>query len=136
MPQAFLGANPGTTVEDFLEPELYDAVATADVTVTWVQVNFPCDVAVVAELGTIVVGVTGLDIEVVGADDASATNLVSYGRFAPINGTDDADTERVLVAAVFKPFLGVTIDHTGTGNAPVKVVVRPKDFWQGNTRTA
>ncbi len=136
MPQGFLGVNPGTQIEDALEPVLHASTVTADVTVVWVAVNFPATVVVVAELGTIVAGVTALDIEVEGADDASATNLVSYGRFGPINGTDDADTDRVLTVDVFKPYLGVTIDHTGTGDAPVKIVVRPKDWRQGNTRTA
>ncbi len=135
MPQAFLGANPGTTVEDALEPELYDATATGDVTVTWVAVNFPATVCVVATLGTVGASVTGADIEVVGADDTSATNIVSYGRFAPIDEADD-DQVRVLTVDVFKPFMGITLDHTGTGDVPVKIVVRPKDWQLGNTRTA
>ena len=135
MPQGFLGVNPGTTIRDFIEPELHNSTVTADVTVVWVQVNFPATVAVLAELGVIDVGVTGLDIEVLGADDASATNQVSYGRFAPIAGTND-DEDRVLTVDVFKPFMGVTIDHTGAGNAAVVVGVVPKDYWQGNLRTA
>lgn len=136
MAQAFLGANPGTTVKDVLEPELLDDTVSADIsTPTWVEVNFPACVAVVAELGAIDAGVTGLDIEVVGADDDSGTNQVSYGRFAAIDGDSD-NQERVLLADVFKPFMAVLVDHTGTGDAAVRVVLRPKDYWQGNTRTA
>jgi hypothetical protein len=137
MPQAYLGANPGTTIEDALEPELLDdASVSADVTVTWVAVNFPATVVVVTTLGTIAAGVTNFEIEVEGADDTSATNLVSYGRFAPIDGSDDDET-RVLTVDVFKPYMGVTIDYEGTGAVEdVKIVVRPKDWQQGNTRTA
>ncbi len=135
MPQAFLGVNPGTTVRDALEPELHNSTVTADVTVVWVQVNFPATVAVLAELGVIDAGVTGLDIEVVGADDAAALNQVSYGRFAVIDGTND-DEDRYLTVDVFKPFMGVIIDHTGTGNAALEVNVIPKDHFQGNLRTA
>ncbi len=136
MSQAFLGVNPGTDIRDTLEPELHSSTVTADVTVVWVQVNFPATVAVLVELGAIAAGVTGLDIEVVGADDASATNQVSYGRFAVINGTND-DEDRVLTVDVFKPFMGVIIDYTGTGNAVVDTIaVIPKDFHQGNLRTA
>ena len=135
MPQAFLGVNPGTTVRDTLEPELHNSTVTADVAVAWVEVNFPCTVAVLVELGVIDVGVTGLDIEVVGADDGAALNQVSYGRFAVIDGTND-DEDRVLTVDVFKAFMGVIIDHTGTGNAAVEVNVIPKDYNQGNLRTA
>ncbi len=136
MPQGFLGVNPGTTVRDALEPELHSSTVSADVTVVWVQVNFPATVAVLLELGAIVAGVTGLDIEVLGADDAAALNQVSYGRFAPIDGTND-DEDRVLTVDVFKPFMGVTIDHTGTGDAIVDTIsVVPKDYWQANLRTA
>jgi len=136
MAQAFLGANPGTTVKDTLEPELFDGTVSADVSsATWVEVNFPACVAVVAELGAIDAGVTGLDIEVIGADDKQGTNQVSYGRFAAIDGSDD-NQERVLVADVFKPYMAVLVDHSGSGSAAVRVVVRPKDYWQGNTRTA
>lgn len=136
MSQAFLGANPGTVVQDALEPELLDATVSADITsVTWVEVNFPGCVAVVAELGAIADTVTGLDIEVVGADDDSGTNQVSFGRFSAIDGADDGQA-RVLVVEAYKPYMGVLVDYTGSGNAPVRVVLRPKEWWLGNTRTA
>lgn len=136
MAQSFLGANPGTTVKDALEPELLDTTVSADVSsVTWVEVNFPMEVVAVAELGAIDAGVTGLDIEVVGADDNSGTNQVSYGKFDSITGSDDNE-ERVLAVSAFKRYMGVLVDHTGSGNAVVRVVLRPKDYWRGNTRTA
>ena len=68
-------------------------------------------------------------------DDGAALNQVSYGRFAVIDGTND-DEDRVLTVDVFKAFMGVIIDHTGTGNAAVEVNVIPKDYNQGNLRTA
>ena len=136
MAQSFLGPNPGTVVVDALEVELLDGSVSNDVTVVaWKEVNFPACVAVVAELGTIADTVNALDIEVVGADDDSGTNLVSYGRFAPIDGSDDGQV-RVMVADVYKRFMGVRVDHEGTGSAQVRVVVRPKTWGLGDKRTA
>jgi len=138
MPQAFLGSNPGTSVRDVLEVELHESTVSGDVAVSgnWKEVNFPMTVAVLLELGAIAAGVTGLDIEVVGADDTAALNQVSYGRFAAINGTND-DEDRVLTVDVYKPFMGVIIDYTGSGDAVVDTIaVIPKDYRQGNTRTA
>jgi hypothetical protein len=135
MPQGPLISNPGTNVKDALEPVLHNSTITGDVTATWVEVNFPGHVVVVAELGTIDAGVTGLDIRVVGADDGSGTNQVELGRFAAITGASDNQV-RTLAVRGWKRYMAVIVDHSGTGNAVTKVVVRPKDWRQSNTATA
>ena len=115
---------------------MLDATVSADVSsVTWVEVNFPGRVVAVAELGAIDAGVTGLNIEVVGADDDSGTNQVSMGRFATIDGADD-NQDRHLALAGWKRWMGVLVDHVGSGNAAVRVVLRPQDDQVGNARTA
>jgi hypothetical protein len=136
MSQGFLGANPGTTVKDALEPELHDAAVVASVTGSWVEVNFPMEVVAVAEVGAVTgTGVT-VDIEVQGADDASGTNLVSYGKFDTITESDDNE-DRVLSISAFKRYVRVDIVAAGTSpSAAVRVVLRPKDWERGNTRSA
>ncbi len=137
MAQATRTPGPGTTIEDALAAEL-QAVGnvSGDVTGSWVQVDRPAHVAVVATLGTIASGVTGVDIEVQGADDNSGTNTVSYGRFDTIGASDD-DTTRYLEAVVHKSYMRVVIDHSGTGNASVGVKVHGIPHkGRSNTRTA
>ncbi len=137
MAQATRTPGPGTTIEDANAAVLAaTAAVTADVAVTWVQVDRPCDVAVVATLGVVDVGVTGFDIEVLGADDSSGTNPVSYGRFDTIAGAITAET-RYLDVTAYKSYMGVIMDHTGSGdcNVGVKVHAIPH-LGLSNTRTA
>ena len=137
MAQATRTPGPGTTIED-ANAAVLAAVAdvSADVAVSWVQVDRPCDVVVVATLAGVAAGVTGFDIEVVGADDSSGTNTVSYGHFDAIDGTSDNET-RYLDVTSYKSYMGVIMDHTGTGacNVGVKVHAIPH-LGRSNTRTA
>src|SRR5690606_9909360 len=117
MAQSFLGPNPGTVVRDALAPELFDdAVQNDTVDGDWVEVNFPGCVAVVAEIGTVDAG-AALDVEVQGADDPDGSGgVVSYGRFAAIDGDDDGQV-RVLVADVYKPYMRVVATESGNAEA-------------------
>lgn len=136
MPQAFLGANPGTTVKDALEPELLDATINNETTDgTPVQVNFPGRVIVVAEVGAI--AATGaLDVEVQGADNqAFDQGVVSYGHFDTITDADDSDV-RVLAVHAWKPWMRASGTNGVAVDAAVRVVVRPGDWQVGDARTA
>lgn len=137
MAQATRTPGPGITIEDALAAEL-QAVGnvSADVAATWVQVDRPSDATVVATLGAIASGVTGLDIEVLGADDNSGTNTVSYGHFDAITGSNDNET-RYLDVTVYKSYMAVVIDHSGSGTASVGVKVHAiAHRGLSNTRTA
>jgi hypothetical protein len=137
MPQAFLGANPGTSIQDSLEPVLMTAetVSNATTTGTWIQVNFPADLVAVLEVGSMA-STAALEVEIQAADDTSATNLVSLGRFAAVGDTDD-DQDRFLSVQVYKPFVRALATESATADAVVdKITLRPKEHVLGNTRTA
>jgi hypothetical protein len=124
MAQATRTTGPGTLIRDALAPVLKaTGDVSADETGSWVQVDRPCDVQVIMELGTIAAGVTGFDVEIQGADDSSGTNTVSYGRFATLTGADDNET-RVLHASVYKPYMRADMDHSGSGACGVTIKVR------------
>lgn len=136
MAQATRTVGPGTLVRDANAPTLQaTGNVSSDTTGSWVQVDRPCDVQVVMDLGTIASGVTGFDVEVQGADDSSGTNTVSYGRFDTVGASDD-DTTRVLHASVYKPYMRAVMDHSGTGNVGVTIKVRQPHDRKTDSTTA
>lgn len=137
MPQAFLGSNPGTNIKDALEPELNDSTAeTASDTGAWTEVNFPGEVVAVVDVGAVTGTSVTVDIEVEGADDDSGTNAVSLGKFDTITDASD-DEVRILALRGWKRFMRADIVVAGTSpSAVVPVVLRPKDYLQGDGATA
>lgn len=137
MPQAFLGANPGTQIKDASAPALLDnADVTGDVTGTAVAVNFPGRVAVLAELTAVNGTTVTLDLEVQGADDESFTeNVVSLGHFDSIAEGDEGET-RVLTVHAWKPWMRVVATETNLTDTDITVTVVPADHLTGNTRSA
>ena len=136
MAQATRTTGPGTLIRDALAPVLKaTGDVSADETGSWVQVDRPCEVQVILELGTIAAGVTGFDVEIQGADDSSGTNTVSYGRFATLTGADDNET-RVLHASVYKPYMRSVIDHSGSGACGTTIKVRQPHDRKTDSTTA
>lgn len=136
MPQSFLGPNPGTVIRDAAEPVILNQTLTANVNGSWVPVDRPGKVVAVAELGSITGTGVSVALTLEGADDASGGNIVRHGRFANI---DNASSNQVRVLAVhaYKPFMRVAATVSGTSpSVPVKVVLRPQDYWQGDKKTA
>ncbi len=139
MAQATRTPGPGTTIEDASATTLITSAAhAADVAVSWQQVDRPGHVVVVTTLGVIASDVSATDIEIVGADDSSGTNTISYGHFDAIGPSDDSQT-RYLEATVHKSYMGAILDLTRSGSgtvvAGVKVHAIPHKG-RSNTRTA
>ncbi len=137
MPQAFLGSNPGTTIEDASEPELQDDTAvTTSATGAWVEVNYAWDAVAVVDIGAVTGTSVLIDIEVQGADDAAALNLVSFGKFDTIDESSDGE-KRVLHLGGLKAFMRVDVVVAGsTPSGVIPVHIRPAGHWQGNTISA
>lgn len=137
MAQSFLGSNPGTQITDALEPELLDETAINNETITGtaVEVNFPGKVIAVAEVGAMA-ATAELDIEVQGADNSAFDeNVVSFGHFDAIGDADDNEV-RVLAIAGWKRYMRAIAINGVAADAAVRVVLRPADWSQSNTRTA
>ena len=124
MAQATRTPGPGTTIEDASAVELIAAASSksANVTASWKQVDRPGQVVVVTTLGAIGGSVTGFDIEIIGADDSSGTNPVSYGYFDKIVAADANET-RYLEMVVHKPYLTAVATYAGSGAVVVGVKV-------------
>ena len=129
MAQATRTVGPGTTIRDAKTASnviLAQGNVSADTTTasSSLQVDRPCMVNLELVVGTVAAGVTAFEVEIFGSDDSSGlTNVVSYGRFQDITNADD-NTTRVLSAQVYKQYMHVVMDHSGTGNANVGVFVR------------
>jgi len=114
---------PGTLIRDANVIELFDGAtlnAAGTTSGTVKQIESPGEVAfILATDGTI--SSTGnsatLNVEVKGADNlAFDSGVVSYGRFAALSGTDDAQESltRVLNAYVDKKYVRATVIVGGT----------------------
>ena len=137
MPQAFLGSNPGTQIEDALAPSLMAAETVNNETTTgeWTEVNFPGKVAVVLDLGALA-ATKALTVRIEGADDDADSYLEVLGVFGPIDGDDDGQ-ERVLLVAGWKRYMrAVAINSAAVDAVVTSVTVVPAEFHQSNTRTA
>jgi predicted secreted protein len=121
---------PGTYVQDALAASLYNATISSATTTngSWVEVEFPHDVAVEVVTGTLTGASATIDIEVQGADTNSGTNTVSYGRFKRLTDADDV-VRRVMQAKVYKKWMRVVIITAGTVTSfPLTIKVRePRD---------
>lgn len=137
MAQSFLGPNSGSLVRDALAPVLVnEAALAASQDDAWVEVQRVGAVAWFAETGTVTGTSVVCDIEIQGADDASGTNLVSYGKFATITEADD-DAVRVLETMVFKPYVRASTVVSGTTPViPVTVKGRQIHDRRSDARTA
>jgi hypothetical protein len=121
MSQASLNPGPGTLVRDALAAVLLTMdSASSTATGDWTNVEFPWLCAVWADMGTIAGSDDTVDIQILGADDASGTNPVVYGEFSQYAATDD-DVSKRLVVQAFKPYMqavatiaGSSPDVTGT----------------------
>ena len=124
MAQATRTPGPGTTIEDANAVELIAAASSksASVTASWKQVDRPGQVVVVTTLGAIGGSVTGFDIEILGADDSSGTNPVSYGYFDKIAAADANET-RYLEMVAHKPYMAAVATYAGSGSVVVGVKV-------------
>mgnify|MGYP003655427658 FL=1 len=139
MAQATRTPGPGTTIEDANATELIASSAkAANVTASWKQVDRPGHVVAVATFGAISSDITQADIEIIGADDSSGTNPVSYGRFDTVAHTDDNKVV-YLEAVIHKPYLAgvLTFARSGSGTATVGVKVHAIPHkGRSETRTA
>ena len=141
MAQATRTVGPGTTIRDAKTASnviLAQGNVSADTTTasSSLQVDRPCMVNVELVVGTVAAGVTAFEVEIFGSDDSSGlTNVVSYGRFQDITNADD-NTTRVLSAQVYKQYMHVVMDHSGTGNANVGVFVRTPHDRRTDSTTA
>jgi hypothetical protein len=116
---------PGTLVRDALASNLAVGVtlnAAGTTTGTAVDISKPAEVEF--ELATSTVTSTGnsatLNVEIKGADDVGmSVNVVSFGRFAALTGTDAAQSnvKKYLRARVDKRYVTATAILGGT--APV-----------------
>jgi len=141
MAQATRTVGPGTTIRDAKTASnviLAQGNVSADTTTasSSLQVDRPCMVNLELVVGTVAAGVTAFEVEIFGSDDSSGlTNVVSYGRFQDITNADD-NTTRVLSAQVYKQYMHVVMDHSGTGNANVGVFVRTPHDRRTDSTTA
>jgi len=141
MTQQTLTPGPGSpitlhTTHDFVL--LVSAAITADEATTagsgYVQVDRPGLVTAVLTTGAIGASAV-MDVEVWGADDTSGTNPVMYGRFNNLV-TGDADSEFTLEANVYKPYMAVLLDYSGSGSVVAGVTVETPCMNKSETRTA
>lgn len=124
MAQATRTPGPGTTIEDANATELIASSAhSADIAASWKQVDRPGHVVVITTLGAISSDVSDTDIEILGADDSSGTNPVSYGHFDTIAHDDDNET-RYLEAVVHKSYMAAVLDLTKSGSGTVTAGVK------------
>lgn len=124
---------PGTLVRDANALNLAAGAtltAAATVTGTAVDISKPQDVQF--ELATATVGSTGnsatLSVEIKGADDlAMSVNVVSFGRFSALSGTDAAQSnlKRYLRARVDKRYVQATLVIGGTAPTYAGTTITP-----------
>lgn len=137
MAQSSLTPGPGTLVRDALAPTLASLTnATADVTGSWMDVEFPHDVAVFWEGGAIAGTGVSVDIQIEAADDAAGTNAVVLGKFATLDENDDNAT-KVLEVYGAKKYMRAVVTIAGTSpDVTGDVVVREKHDRRSASRSA
>lgn len=124
MAQATRTPGPGTTIQDANATVLIASGAkAADVAASWTQVDRPGHVVVVTTLGAISSDVSATDIEILGADDSSGTNPVSFGHFDAIGPSDDNET-RYLELVSHKSYMAAVLDLTRSGSGTVTAGVK------------
>jgi hypothetical protein len=132
----------GSHVKDTLALALRATAAAAITSATtttgaWVEAGYPKGAVVEMVTGTMTgAGVTS-DVEIQGADDGSATNLVSYGRFAQVGETEDDLTVYLEVPDARKRYMRAVIVTAGTvTNVDPVIVVRDSAYKAKSARTA
>jgi hypothetical protein len=138
MAQASLTPGPGPVVRDALEYELLDVAVEDDAGSTGaaVEVDWPCDVQAVVDVGVMDAGVTQAEITIQGADNSAFDeNVIDYGRFSDVGASDDGQV-RQMKLDILKRFVRAVLVTAGTGTTTVTVTLRPPDWSWDNTSTA